>query len=159
MPRKRRGKKWQWGVWHLYSLYDSTGRALYHGITSRTVEQRLAEHAEDKPWWPWVDHTRTRSVVLNDGQPMFRYQAEREEKKIIQDPGGTLANSQHNRGRGTALNRRIQTGHPDPTLEHVVGTPPDIWWAFVAATHYGPVIGLAVTAAAITAVAVAAWLN
>lgn len=45
----------------LYRLYDRSGRLLYIGITANPPV-RFTKHGEDKPWWPEVDHTRTRLV-------------------------------------------------------------------------------------------------
>lgn len=43
----------------LYRLYDCNDVLLYIGITNN-LNRRLAQHAEDKTWWPQVDRNRTR---------------------------------------------------------------------------------------------------
>ncbi|RPE39722.1 GIY-YIG catalytic domain-containing protein [Streptomyces sp. Ag109_O5-1] len=45
------------GCTAVYRLYDRTGRLLYVG-SSLNPNQRLKQHATDKPWWPEVDIRR-----------------------------------------------------------------------------------------------------
>jgi predicted GIY-YIG superfamily endonuclease len=57
----------------VYRFFDRAGRLLYIGITVNPPA-RFAAHAVDKPWWPEVDHSRTR-LVWFDTRP----EAERQE--------------------------------------------------------------------------------
>lgn len=35
------------GLWSFYQLIDSSGNVIYNGITDRTVQERVIEHASD----------------------------------------------------------------------------------------------------------------
>ncbi|WDZ87172.1 hypothetical protein [Micromonospora cathayae] len=63
----------------LYRFFDRAGRLLYIGITVNP-QSRFAAHSDDKPWWPEVDHSRTR-LVWFDTRP----EAEKVELIAVRD--------------------------------------------------------------------------
>ncbi|MEU8185990.1 hypothetical protein [Micromonospora carbonacea] len=63
----------------LYRFFDRAGRLLYIGI-SVNPPARFARHADDKPWWPEVDHSRTRLVWFDS-----RAEAEKLELMAVRD--------------------------------------------------------------------------
>jgi hypothetical protein len=86
-----------WEPMWLYLLYDRFDRLLYVGITC-DVGRRMAEHAEDKAWWPEVARKRIVSVRPRPGETP-RLAAERLERLTIRAER-PLYNIVHN-GRST----------------------------------------------------------
>lgn len=149
-------------VWFLYRLWAIDGRRMYVGITSQDPpEKRIVQHAQ-KPWWRYVDSTRTELIVLNRGHPITKGEAETIERREIQSGGGTLANNEWNGSRGVMLTQFLQAGgvfhewDPDdvaiPTSEL-----PDPWstragqLAVAAGVMLGLIGGLVLLTAAIIA--------
>lgn len=115
-------------VWRVYRLYTRAGVVegvagglrLYVGKTSRDVVERFAEHAvhpDNGVWWPLVDHSLTRVVVLNGGRPTTSLVSDMAERAAICEFGGTLANNKHNGGRGKVFVERLRAGDPCPVVE------------------------------------------
>lgn len=63
----------------VYRFFDRAGRLLYIGITVNP-QSRFTAHAEEKPWWVEVDHSRTQ-LVWFDTRP----EAEKVELIAVRD--------------------------------------------------------------------------
>lgn len=74
-----------WWLYYLVSKPDRNGDRwlLYIGITSRTVPERWAEHADDKTWWDDVDVSFSEQFSVRWPVEGRRKDAERVERKEI----------------------------------------------------------------------------
>lgn len=100
----------------VYEFRDWSGAVLYVGVTNNP-RRRFAEHAEDKHWWPDVDHDQTRLSWYRT-----RSEALRQEKRRIHANGlGTLHNHVHNPRRGSPRPRRGSEGYRTSARERSAG--------------------------------------
>lgn len=108
---------WQRGEWKLYVFFTADGRRLYAGITSRTFAERWDEHSvheRNRHWYALVDPAQTHTETLGE---MWRWQAELIERQHIRHKGGTLANNQHNRGRGRRFVDQLIANNGQPPTQ------------------------------------------
>jgi hypothetical protein len=82
----------QLGLWSYYQLKDASGNVVYHGITDRTVQERIIEHARDGKAFSqvsYVDDLSTRVDARNlEGSALHNAKGDTRMQNAVRKDGG-----------------------------------------------------------------------